>query len=63
MAKRVTIQLVKQLICILMVAVVLAPIILVLFASFKKGGHGEDFPFTASAQKPVHPGKFSKGPE
>ena len=35
MAKRVTIQLVKQLICMLMVAVVLAPIILVLFASFK----------------------------
>ena len=35
MAKRVTTQLVKQLICILMVAVVLAPIILVLFASFK----------------------------
>ena len=34
MAKRVTIQLVKQLICILMVAVVLAPIILVLFASW-----------------------------
>ena len=29
MAKRVTTQLVKQLICILMVAVVLAPIILV----------------------------------
>ena len=36
MAKRVTIQLVKQLICMLMVAVVLAPIILVLFASFRK---------------------------
>ena len=35
MAKRVTTQLVKQLICMLMVAVVLAPIILVLFASFK----------------------------
>ena len=35
MAKRVTIQLVKQLICMLMLAVVLAPIILVLFASFK----------------------------
>ena len=35
MAKRVTIQLVKQLICMLMVAVVLDPIILVLFASFK----------------------------
>lgn len=35
MAKRVTTQLMKQLICILMVAVVLAPIILVLFASFK----------------------------
>ena len=35
MAKRVTIQLVKQLICMLIVAVVLAPIILVLFASFK----------------------------
>ena len=35
MAKRVTIQLVKQLICMLMLAVVLAPIILVLVAAFK----------------------------
>lgn len=35
MAKRITNQLVKQIICLVMVAVVLAPIILVLFASFK----------------------------
>lgn len=35
MVKRVTVQLVKQLICMLMVAVALAPIILVFLASFK----------------------------
>lgn len=35
MAKRTTTQILKQLICLAMVAIVLAPIILVLFASFK----------------------------
>ena len=35
MAKRTTTQIVKQLICLAMVAIVLAPIVLVLFASFK----------------------------
>ena len=35
MAKRTTTQILKQLICLAMVAIVLAPIVLVLFASFK----------------------------
>lgn len=35
MAKRTTTQIMKQLICLAMVAIVLAPIVLVLFASFK----------------------------
>ena len=35
MVKRTTTQILKQLICLAMVAIVLAPIILVLFASFK----------------------------
>uniref|UniRef100_UPI003A8DA40F carbohydrate ABC transporter permease n=1 Tax=Enterocloster clostridioformis TaxID=1531 RepID=UPI003A8DA40F len=51
MAKRVTIQLVKQLICMLMVAVVLAPIILVLFASFKtKADRGKISPLLLPPQ-------------
>lgn len=64
MAKRTTTQILKQLICLAMVAIVLAPIVLVLFASFKtKADMVKISPPSPSAKEPVYPGQFPEGTE
>ena len=61
MAKRTTTQILKQLICLAMVAIVLAPIVLVLFASFKT--KADMVKISPSAKEPVYPGQFPEGTE